>query len=166
MQYLYQCGAGPEQNPCPDIILLDINMPKMNGLEALGLIRANDRFKSNPVVILSTSNDIHSIDLSYKLGANSFFMKPIGFDQLAKIMSVLGTYWFNLAHILSVNDSFYRDEAPINGNTTVPILIVADSTFIYVINIGIGGSDLGPRMAYGALRHPAARPGYLERPGN
>lgn len=96
LQYIHLCDAEHEHNPCSDIILLDINMPKVNGFDALKIIRADDRFKSIPVVMLSTSGDTHSVNLSYKVGANSFFIKPIGFDALVRIISVLapiGLIW-------------------------------------------------------------------------
>ncbi len=136
IQYLYLCGTEHEHIPCPDIILLDINMPKVNGFDALKIIRADDRFKSIPVVMLSTSGDTHNVNLSYKLGANSFFIKPIRFDALVRIISILGTYWFNLASIPPSTNS-YRDEPPVRPMTTASILIVDDSVFARKILVRI-----------------------------
>ena len=66
---------------CPQLILLDLNLPKMKGMEVLRKIRADDRHNAMPVVVLSTSDDVHDINLSYKLGANSFFIKPLDFAK-------------------------------------------------------------------------------------
>lgn len=84
----------PENSPPPDLVLLDINMPKKNGIEVLREIRENRKLSSIPIVVLSTSNSEEDILRSYELGANSFITKPIGFDQLVESLKNLNTYWF------------------------------------------------------------------------
>lgn len=84
----------PENAPPPDLVLLDINMPKKNGIEVLREIRENRKLSSIPIVVLSTSNSEEDILRSYELGANSFITKPIGFDQLVESLKNLNTYWF------------------------------------------------------------------------
>ncbi|RYD70754.1 MAG: response regulator [Sphingobacteriales bacterium] len=82
----------------PDIIFLDLNMPKMNGKECLKLIRENKRLKNIPCVILSTSSALTDVEETYKLGANLFLVKPTGGFTLEKmIQSVLQLDWQNYA---------------------------------------------------------------------
>ncbi len=127
IEYLDDCerSAGRPKR-CPHLILLDINMPKMDGMEALRKIRADDRYNAIPVVVLSTSGDVHAINLSYKLGANSVFIKPFKFDELIRLMAVLGTYWFNTAHLPEILSS---GQATAKPKITATILIVDDSVF-------------------------------------
>ncbi|HSH56156.1 MAG TPA: response regulator [Candidatus Limnocylindrales bacterium] len=82
-----------ESAPTPDLILLDLNMPKKNGREALKEIKSDERFDQIPVVILTTSDAEQDIIASYKLGANSYINKPVDFDGLVDIMKALKTYW-------------------------------------------------------------------------
>jgi CheY-like chemotaxis protein len=82
--------------PRPDIILLDINMPKMNGIQALKEIKANDELKKIPVIMLTTSNSDEDVVKSYNLGVNSFITKPVTFDDLVTIISDFSNYWFKI----------------------------------------------------------------------
>ena len=77
----------------PALILLDINLPKINGLEVLRAIRAHDRTRYLPVVVLTTSNEERDIVETYNLGANSFVRKPVVFGDFLEAVRVLGMYW-------------------------------------------------------------------------
>jgi len=77
----------------PELILLDINMPKKNGLEVLEKIRANERTRLLPVVVLTTSDEERDRIDSYRLGANSYISKPVEFQEFNKIVKQIGIYW-------------------------------------------------------------------------
>jgi two-component system, response regulator len=95
MGYLRQEGKfeTPESSPLPCLILLDINMPRMNGMMALGEIKADPAFKHIPVVMFTTSNDTDDITACYRLGANAFMVKPASYEQLVTAVSGLMDYW-------------------------------------------------------------------------
>lgn len=77
----------------PALVLLDIKLPKIDGLEVLRRIRADERTRSLPIVVLTTSNEERDIVDSYRLGANSFVRKPVVFEEFVKAVNVLGIYW-------------------------------------------------------------------------
>lgn len=85
--------------PRPDLILLDLNMPRMNGCEFLAVIKANEHFKSIPVVVLTTSDVEKDVVSSYQLGATSYITKPIDMPQFIKAVQQLGEYWFSLVRL-------------------------------------------------------------------
>ena len=98
LDYLFGTGkfSGRDMSVMPQMILLDLKMPRMDGLEVLLRIRADERTKLLPVVVLTTSNeDIDRIE-SYKLGANSYVRKPVDFNQFAEAVNQLGLYWLVL----------------------------------------------------------------------
>lgn len=101
MDYLYRRGKyiNPENSPPPGLILLDLNMPKKDGREALREIKSNPTFKHIPVVVLTTSKAQEDIRLSYSLGANSFIIKPVTFASLVEVMTTIGKYWFNVVEL-------------------------------------------------------------------
>lgn len=103
MDYLRRRGrhADPCTSPRPDLILLDLNMPRKDGREALREIRAEAELRNIPVVVFSTSRAETDITLVYGLGANSFVTKPVAFDLLVKTLSVLSRYWLGIVELPS-----------------------------------------------------------------
>ena len=89
------------KNPRPDLILLDLNMPRMDGREALQHIKADANLRSIPVVILTTSKQEEDMIKGYALGAASFITKPVNFDGLVELMKVLGKYWIEFVELPS-----------------------------------------------------------------
>lgn len=97
MDYLHQRNKfDGAPAPKPGLIILDLNMPKKDGREALREIKAEPELKRIPVVILTTSTADLDVARTYGLGANSFISKPVAFDTLVKIMKSIGEYWFNV----------------------------------------------------------------------
>ena len=80
----------------PKVILLDLKMPKVNGMEVLKKLKNDDFFKKIPIVILTSSKEDPDIQNCYDLGANSFIVKPVKFDEFVKVVSELGLYWMIL----------------------------------------------------------------------
>ena len=101
MEYLNRQGeyANLADHPYPGFILLDLNMPRKDGREALMEIKADPRLRSIPVVILTTSKSETDVLRSYDLGANSYITKPITFQALVDVMLVLGRYWFEIVEL-------------------------------------------------------------------
>jgi len=98
LDYLFATGEYSDRDTsnAPQVILLDLNMPRLGGIEVLQRIRADERTKLLPVVVLTTSNeDAGRIDC-YRLGANSYVIKPVDFNQFAKAVQQLGLYWLVL----------------------------------------------------------------------
>lgn len=98
LDYLFQTGRHITQGELllPNVVLLDLNLPKLSGLEVLRRLRADERTRVLPVVILSSSDEEIDLTHCYNLGANSFIRKPIDSDQFAKVGLQLGEYWLNL----------------------------------------------------------------------
>ncbi len=90
-------------NTCPELILLDLNMPKKSGFEALEEIRSNPDLKGIPVIILSTSEIEQDIKRSFEAGANSFLSKPKDYDELLSQMKRTMEYWFGVSRLPSFN---------------------------------------------------------------
>ena len=102
LDYLYQRGeyAGEMgKAPRPGLILLDLNMPKMDGREALKVIKGDKTLRDIPIVVLSTSRFDQDIIRSYQLGVNSFISKPVTFTGLVEAMNVLGHYWLEIVEL-------------------------------------------------------------------
>jgi CheY-like chemotaxis protein len=95
LDYLYRCGeyASPEKSPHPDVILLDLRLPKIDGLEVLRKVKADEKLHAIPVVILTTSEAENDIAQAYENHANSYLVKPVDFDMFAQLMQDLGFYW-------------------------------------------------------------------------
>ncbi len=98
LNYLLATGtyAGRDTRVVPQIILLDLKMPKIDGLEVLSRLRADDRTRLLPVIILSLSNEEQDIIDGYSLGANSYIRKPVDFVQFSEAIRQLGQYWLFL----------------------------------------------------------------------
>lgn len=98
IDYLFGTGthAGREITDLPAVVLLDLKLPKLNGLEVLRRIRGHPQTKRLPVVILTTSREEEDINESYDLGANSYIRKPVDFQQFAEALRQLGLYWLVL----------------------------------------------------------------------
>ncbi len=101
MDYLLRRGkyAALADSPRPGLILLDLNMPKKDGREALREIKADPSLRQIPVVVLTTSKAEEDIYRTYDLGANSFITKPVMFESLVRVMKDLGTYWFEIVEL-------------------------------------------------------------------
>jgi CheY-like chemotaxis protein len=98
LDYLFGTGkwAGRDMNMMPEVVLLDINLPKIDGLEVLRRMRADKRTKFLPVVILTSSKEQKDLIDGYALGANSYIRKPVNFRQFTEAISQLGLYWLVL----------------------------------------------------------------------
>jgi CheY-like chemotaxis protein len=100
MDYLYRRGRfSAASAPRPELILLDLNMPKKDGRDALREIKSNRDLRRIPVVVLTTSQADSDIGQIYDLGANSFITKPVKFDALVDVMRALGRYWFEIVEL-------------------------------------------------------------------
>lgn len=95
LDYLFSTGMYADRNPSlmPALILLDLQLPRINGLEVLQRLRADNRTKLLPVVILTTSNEQQDLINSYSLGCNSYIRKPVDYDQFISAVQQLGMYW-------------------------------------------------------------------------
>ncbi|KAA3608482.1 MAG: response regulator [Calditrichaeota bacterium] len=101
MDYLLNRGNYEDKakHPKPDLILLDLNMPRKNGKEALKEIKENQELRKIPVVVLTTSEAEEDIIKTYDLGVNSFITKPVSFDGLVEVVKALGKYWFQIVKL-------------------------------------------------------------------
>mgnify|MGYP006276318705 CR=1 FL=1 len=85
--------------PYPGVVLLDLNMPRKDGRTCLSEIKRDPNLKHLPVIVLTTSQEEEEVLRSYDLGANSYITKPVDFNQLVRIMSSLGKYWFSIVEL-------------------------------------------------------------------
>jgi len=101
MDYLYHRGkyADIKNSPRPGLILLDLNMPRKDGREALGEIKSVHDLRSIPIVVLTTSKQEEDILRSYDVGANSYITKPVTFKELVEVMKFLGKYWLEIVEL-------------------------------------------------------------------
>ena len=98
LEYIFATGAYASRdiNYIPKVILLDLKLPKVDGLEVLRQIKSNERTKLIPVVVLTSSKEERDLVESYRLGANSYIAKPVDFESFVKAVSELGLYWLLL----------------------------------------------------------------------
>ena len=100
LDYLFARGrhAGREGADLPAIVLLDLNLPKVDGREVLQAIRGDARTRALPVVVLTTSDEPFDIEATYALGVNSYIRKPVDFEQFVAVVKQIGLYWLVLNH--------------------------------------------------------------------
>ncbi len=101
MDYLYRRGkyADASNSPHPGLILLDLNMPRKDGREALEEIKADPNLRRIPIVVLTTSKAEEDILRTYDLGVSGFITKPVQFESLVEVVKVLGKYWFEIVEL-------------------------------------------------------------------
>jgi two-component system response regulator len=111
IHYLFSTGPHEDRDPAtmPDVVLLDMKLPKIDGLGVLQRLRADDRTRRLPVVILTSSKEERDVAASYDHGANSFVRKPVDFGQFVEAARHLGIYWLNM-----------NERPPRHGNGTGP----------------------------------------------
>lgn len=107
LEYLHRRGpfAEPGAAPRPGLILLDLNMPRKDGREALREIKADPALRSIPIVVLTTSKQEEDVLRTYDLGVNSFITKPVTFEGLVDVIKTLGRYWFELVALPGVPEA-------------------------------------------------------------
>ena len=98
LDFIFGTGEynGRNINNKPKVILLDLKMPKVDGIEVLRKVKANEQTKTIPVVVLTSSKEDPDVKTCYELGANSYIVKPVGFENFTKAISELGLYWMLL----------------------------------------------------------------------
>jgi CheY-like chemotaxis protein len=106
VDYLHRArrGEDPVSTPWPGIILLDLNMPKKDGREALAEIRSDAVLRRIPIVVLTTSSDEEDVLRTYNLGVSSFITKPVTFNGLVEVMQVWKRYWFEIVDLPGGHD--------------------------------------------------------------
>ncbi len=98
LEYIFATGVYADRNMehSPKVILLDLKLPKVDGLEVLRRIKSDERTKVTPVVVLTSSREEKDVIESYKLGVNSYIVKPVDFDKFLEAIGELGLYWLLL----------------------------------------------------------------------
>ncbi|KGO98609.1 chemotaxis protein CheY [Lysobacter defluvii IMMIB APB-9 = DSM 18482] len=100
LDYLFGRGRHEGRDPAdlPSLVLLDLNLPKVDGREVLQAIRGEERTRTLPVVVLTTSTEPFDVEASYALGVNSYIQKPVDFEQFVWAVKQVGLYWLVLNH--------------------------------------------------------------------
>ena len=100
LDYLFARGAhaGRDAADLPSIVLLDLNLPKLDGREVLQALRANPATRGLPVVVLTTSTEPFDVEASYALGVNSYIRKPVDFGKFVEVVKQIGLYWLVMNH--------------------------------------------------------------------
>lgn len=96
LQFLYNKEPFKDA-PRPDLVLLDLNLPKIGGKEVLSILKSDDTLKTIPIIILTTSTALLDIDETYKSHANAYITKPVSFESLVEALSAINQFWFVLA---------------------------------------------------------------------
>ena len=89
-----------ENKPVPKLIILDLNLPKISGFQVLNYVKKDDRFKSIPVIILSTSNSFNDISQSYSLNANCYVAKPKDLEDFSRVINSIEDFWMETAEVI------------------------------------------------------------------
>lgn len=92
----YFFSEASDQNVLPNLIILDLNIPKINGIEVLKRLRAERKTQTIPIIVLTSSKEEKDIIMSSRFGANSFIRKPVDFVEFSKITDLIGQYWLNI----------------------------------------------------------------------
>lgn len=100
IDYLFRTGPfeGLKTQPRPDLVILDLKLPKVGGLEVLKKIRENNTTSLLPVVVFSSSSEQADVDACYQLGVNSFVQKPLDYDEFIEAVRLIGRYWLGFSH--------------------------------------------------------------------
>jgi two-component system response regulator len=108
LEFIFSTGryADHKMLPYPRLILLDLKLPKVDGLEILKRVKADERTRTIPVVVLTSSKEERDIIESYKLGVNSYIVKPVNFDTFSKAIAEMGFYWL----LLNQEPSIYNND--------------------------------------------------------
>lgn len=96
LKYLRKEGEYTEV-PTPGLVLLDLKMPGVNGFEVLMVVKAETNLRKIPIIVLTSSDNEQDIDLAYRLGCNSYIVKPVGFENLLKAVIEINDFWFELS---------------------------------------------------------------------
>ncbi len=101
LDYIFAQGAfsARKMEDFPSVILLDLKMPRVSGIEVLQKIKSDERTKTIPVVVFSSSQEDPDVKACYELGVNSYIVKPLDFDEFMKVVSELGLYWMLVNHL-------------------------------------------------------------------
>lgn len=104
LDYVFRRGEfqDPVESPRPDIILLDLNLPKINGHKVLATIKQDRKLAKIPIIILTTSRKEDDVNLSYELGCNSFLIKPVDIEGFAEVLQSVESYWLKLVVLPSI----------------------------------------------------------------
>jgi len=122
LEYLYQKGkySDPATSPKPCFILLDLNMPRLDGREALKIIKEDENLKRIPIVVMTTSKADEDILSSYDEGANSFITKPFTFEGLVQVVKALKHYWLEVVELPAGSNTFYHNHPGNTGEALLP----------------------------------------------
>lgn len=113
MDYLHRKGkfSDPATSPRPGLILLDLNMPRKDGREALREIKSDPELRSIPVVVMTTSNEERDIVDTYNLGVNSYITKPVTFEGLVEVIRSIGNYWLAIVELPHAEEFPYQADS-------------------------------------------------------
>ncbi|MGQ4809547.1 Response regulator rcp1 [Candidatus Entotheonellaceae bacterium PAL068K] len=101
LTYLHREGAykDPQVSPRPDVILLDLNLPRMSGHDVIRSLKQDQRFQQIPIIVLTTSGRPDDIRLAYEAGSNAYLLKPVEFIRFTEVMGHLGKFWLELVEL-------------------------------------------------------------------